>query len=240
MTVTDFITFFLSALFLLRGASRGFMKSLMVPLSIIVAMIISIIYYQITEDIIISSLIGLIGPLFINLLLKFLLKTWATATNTDIKPTFVSRLGGSILTLTWGWVFIIFTLILLAVLPPWGKPLTAIQNDVTKSASYCIAKPFGESIFSVSRKNIPATSNAALSAEAKLLAADPRFHMVLQDPDIQKEIEAHDLVKLMSNPKMIYLTQQIMSDPATMKKVMAIYSHQAPAQISFTDVKPTN
>ena len=34
----------------------------------------------------------------------------------------------------------------------------------------------------------------------------------------------------MSNPKMMDLTQQIMSDPATMKKVMALYSSQAQAQ----------
>ena len=31
----------------------------------------------------------------------------------------------------------------------------------------------------------------------------------------------------MSNPKMMDLTQQIMSDPATMKKVMALYKQSA-------------
>ena len=124
------------------------MHSLLGPFSIIAATIISIIYYQITKDTIISLIIGLAGPLLLHLLLKFLLKTWATATNNDIKPDFLSRLGGAILTLTWGWVFIIFTLILLAVLPPLGKNINSIHDDVTKSASYCYRQTFGE-IFSL-------------------------------------------------------------------------------------------
>jgi len=220
MAVTDIVTLILSIFFLIRGASRGFMHSLTGPFSIIVTTIISIIYYQTTEDMIASLIIGLIGPLLLNLLLKFLLKAWVKATNTDIKPNFLSRLGGSILTLIWGWVFIIFTLILLTVLPPWGETLTAVHNDVTKSNSYLIAaKPLEETFFAASKNN-----------DAKSLAEDPRFQKILQDPDIQKEIDAHDIVKLMRNPKMMDLVQQIMRDPATMKKIMAIYKSQAQPQ----------
>ena len=228
--MTDIITFFLSILFLVRGALRGFMKSLMVPLSIIIATFISIIYYQITKEIIVSLILGLFGPFFLHLLFKFLLKTFAKATNTEIKPTFLSRLGGAILTLIWGWVFIIFALILLAVLPPWGNTLIAVHNDVTKSASYQLAKPWGESLFTPPPKNVAAVTSAVSTNDAKSLAEDPRFQKILQDPDIQKEIEAHDIVKLMANPKMIDLTQQIMSDPATMKKILALYSQTQPQE----------
>jgi len=227
MTVTDFITFFLSIYFLLRGASRGFMNSLMGPFSIIVATILSIIYYQNTKDIFISLLIGLIGPLGLHLLLKFLLKTWAKATNTDIKPNLLSGLAGAILTMIWGWVFIILTLILLAVLPPLGEKLTIIRNDVTKSASYYfIAKPLEEKFFTASKQNNTPSQNIVASADAKSLADDPRFQKVLQDPDIQNEINARDFGKLMSNPKMMALTQQIMNDPETMKKIFALYRAQ--------------
>ena len=76
----------------------------------------------------------------------------------------------------------------------------------------------------------PQPQATASSNDAKSLAEDPRFQKVLQDPDIQKEIDAHDIVKLMSNPKMMDLIQQIMSDPATMKKIMALYSSQAQPQ----------
>jgi len=220
MAVTDIATFILSIFFLVRGASRGFMNSLTVPFSIIVATIISIIYYRNTKDIIVSLGLGLIGPLLLNLLLKFLLKKWARATNTEIKPGFLSRLGGAILTLIWGWVFIILTLILLIVLPPWGETLTAIHNDVVRSTSGLIAKPLEEILFAASK----------LNNDAKSLAQDPRFRKILQDPEIQKEIDAHDIGKLMSNPKMMDLVQQIMNDPVTMKKVMALYRSQAQPQ----------
>ena len=131
MTLTDIATLFLSIFFLVRGASRGVINSLISPFSIIVTTILSIIYYQATKDIITSLAIGLIGPLILVLLLKFLLKTWAKATDRE-RPGFLSSLTGAILTFIWGWVFIILTLILLAVLPPWGKTLTAVHDDVMK------------------------------------------------------------------------------------------------------------
>ncbi len=216
MTLIDFIAFFLSILLLIRGASRGFMNSLIVPFSIIVATIISIIYFQITHEVITSLALGLISPLLLYLLLKFLLKKWATASYTVIHPNFLSRLGGAILTLIWGWAFIVFALILLAVLPPWGKTLADLHDDVHNSASYIyIARPLGENFFTTYS-----------SADAKSLALDPRFQETLRDPDIQKEIDARDIVKLMSNPKMINLTRQVLGDPATMKKLLALYSSQ--------------
>ncbi len=170
--------------------------------------------------------------MILNLLLKFLLKIWVRAANADIKqPKFLSRLGGAILTFTWWWAFIIFTLILLTVLPPLGKTLTAVHDDVSNSASYIyIAKPLGEHFFAAPQQNATVVTGEASSADAKSLAQDPRFQKILQDPDIQKEIDAHDIVKLMRNPKMMDLVQQVMNDPAAMKKIFALYRRQAQPQ----------
>jgi uncharacterized membrane protein len=230
MTVTDFATFVISVYFLGRGASRGFINSLLFPFSIIAATILSAVYFKITGDVIISLLIGLIGPFLLCIILKIIFKMWVQAVNIDIaQPGFISRLAGAALTLLWGWVFIIFALILLAVAPPWGETLTAAHNDAVKSASYqFIAKPLQEVLFTASKENIAAVPGGSLLRDdARSLSEDPRFQKVLQDPDIQKEIEAHDIAKLMSNPKMMDLVQQIMSDPGTMKKVMALYTSQA-------------
>ena len=224
--MTDLITLILSIFFLIRGAARGFLNSLLVPISIIAATIISIIYFQVTKQIITSLIIGLVGPLCIHLLLKFLLKTWAIATNSEIKPGFLSRLGGAIITFIWGWIFIIFALILIAVLPPWGDTLTAVHEDVIKSASYFFAKPISENFFASSQQNVTALTTPTANLDAKTLAEDPRFQQVLKDPEIQKEIDEKDFPKLISNPKIIELTRQIMGDPATMKKVLAAYSNQ--------------
>lgn len=222
MTVTDSAVLILSIFFLLRGASRGFMNSLIGPFSIIAATIISIIYYQATKNIIISLLIGLAGPLLLNLLFKFLLKSWAKVTS----PSFLSRIGGAILNLIWGWVFIFLTLILLTVLPPWGETLKAIQHDVTKSRSYLIAKPFENTFFAAPQQNATPVTRRSLRNDAKSLAQDPHFQKILRDPEIQKDIDTHDFAKLMSNPKMMGLVQEIMNDPATMNKVLAIYRSQ--------------
>ncbi len=225
MAITDLITISLSIFFLIRGASRGFLNSLLGPFSMIAATFLSIIYYQSTNNLVISLVIGLIGPLILNFSLKFLLGTWAEATDGDVKPNFLSRLGGSILTLIWGWVFIVFTLILLALLPPLEKTLAAVHGDVTRSISYSLARPLGDIFFAGPRQNVPVATSTTATNDAKSLAEDPRFQRVLQDPEVQKEVNAHDIFKLMGNPKMMALTQQIMSDPATMKKVLAIYSN---------------
>ena len=240
---TDLILFFISILFLIRGASRGFLNSLVGPFSIILTTILSIIYYQQTNDVITSLLIGLIGPMLLYFIIKLLLRSWTLATNSGIsQPNFLSRLAGALLTLAWGWIFIVFTLILLAVMPPWGKALTAVNQDVLRSRTYRVIKPLGECFFTAPKKNVPATPSASTTAsdDAKSLAQDPRFQAVLQDPEIKKDIDAHDLVKLMSNPKMMDLTRQIMSDPATMKKVMALYSHQTASQSIFASSDSSN
>src|SRR5438876_8046747 len=120
MAVTDLIILFLSLFLLVRGYSRGFMNSLLGPAAVIAATILSIIYYQKTRDMTTSLAIGLAGPFALYFLLKFFLTMWTNATKTDMPPGLLSRWGGSALTLAWGWVFIVFTLILLAVLPPVG------------------------------------------------------------------------------------------------------------------------
>jgi len=247
MSHTDFITFALSMFFLIRGASRGFILTALVPVSIILSTLISILYYMITEDEVIGCLIALIFPVLFYYLFKHLIKKLIEATNRQIRPSVWSRLGGSIFNLTWGWIFISFALILLSVLPPWGNKMTAFRNDVRESASfYCVAQPIAKNIFNAVtakdptlRKEVtpyifpssPSKDSAialdATNPDVKSLTEDPRFKVLLEDPEIQKEIEAHDFVTLMSNPKIINLTQQIIRDPATLRKVMALYTNQS-------------
>lgn len=108
--------------------------------------------------------------------------------------------------------------------------MTGAHHDAVRSASYqLIAKPVKEAVFPDSQQNAAADLNSPLAKDdARSLALDPRFQKILQDPEIQKEIDAHDMAKLMSNPKMMNLVQQIMSDPDTMKKVLALYKFKNP------------
>jgi len=227
MTVTDFIALILSIYLLAIGSARGLMRSLLGPASLIVATIASIFYYQATKDLFISLLIGLLGPILLHLLLKSLLKTFARATNTDTGPGFLSSVGGALLTFAWGGVFMIITLILLALLPAKVAPWTTMHNDVTTSVSYLTISPWVDKFFPAPPKNPTDATASTSSPDAQPLAQDPRFQKVLQDPEIQKEINSHDMGKLLTNPKIMALTQQIMSDPEMIKKVMAAYRSTA-------------
>lgn len=217
MTITDFIILIVSILCLARGAERGFMRSLMIPVSLIIATIISVLYYQITQDLIVSLLIGLLGPILLHYLLKFLLKIFAKATNTDVGPGTLSSLAGAVLTLVWGWVFIVLTLTLLALFPAKKEPLITLRNDVTGSIAYKNIAPWVEKLLPLSKEK----------SDVQSLSQDPRFQKILQDAEIRQEINDHDMSKLMRNPKIMALTQQIINDPQMLKKVLAAWKNQA-------------
>src|SRR5262249_40419174 len=102
-------------------------------------------------------------------------------------------------------------------------------HNVLSSRCYTIARPFQDLCFPPSLKEAASATSANPKADAQSLADDPRFQRVLQDPEIQQELRAKDFVKLMSNPKMMELTRELISDPAALKKVMGIYNSSAQA-----------
>jgi uncharacterized membrane protein required for colicin V production len=240
MTITDFIAIVLSVYLLALGSARGFMRSLLGPAALILATMAGIFYYQLTRDLIMSLVIGLLGPILLHLLLKFLLKTFARATNTDTGPGFLSSVGGSLLTFAWGGVFMVLTLILLALLPAKIAPWTTLHHDITTSISYTSTAPWIDKFFPVLQKNPSAAANTSSTPDAQSLAQDPRFQKILQDPETQKEINNHDMGKLMTNPKIMALTQQIMSDPEMIKKVMAAYRNSSNASNASAASNPSS
>lgn len=241
MTLTDLITGFLSLYLMALGYSRGFVRSLLGPIALVAATIFSVIYYQYTGRLISSLMIGLVGPLVLLFLLKFILKSWISATKSKEKPEFQSRLAGLVLTLVWGWVFIVLTLVLLAIFPSLNSTLTFLHNDVTHSYSYAAAKPLENLLIKpaaappVHKGQSGRVASTQPRAQAQSLAADPRFQKVLQDPEVQREIQERDYVKLMQNPKMMALTQQIMNDPSLMQKVLSVYKNHPQAPLAGQD-----
>ncbi|MDE2009491.1 MAG: CvpA family protein [Candidatus Omnitrophica bacterium] len=222
MAFTDVAVFIFSTFFLIRGYSAGFVNSLLGPFSIIIGTLISVIYYETTSHLLTSLALGLLAPVFLYGVLKAVVKMWSKATDTDVKPNFISSVAGAVLNLVWGWVFIVLFLLLMAFLPPMGRISTAVHDDVLRSASYAAAKPWQEVFFPFANKNAAGASGNT-DDDVQSLSQDPRFRGVLHDPQIQHDIDTHNIVKLMNNPKIMELTKQILSDPATFKKVLAIY-----------------
>ena len=136
--------------------------------------------------------------------------------------------------MAWGWVFIILTLILLALFPAKKNLWIALHHDVTASISYNITAPWVGNVLPLLKENPPRNKCQSSTSDTQSLAQDPRFQKILQDAEIRQEINSHDMGKLMSNPKIMALTQQIMSDPEMIKKVLSAWRSQSKNRLTVT------
>ncbi len=222
MNTTDLIVLGCAALLIWRGASRGFVRSILGPICLILATLLATYYFNSTKNIVISLLIGLFGPMALHFFLSNYLKLWHGMTNPEWKPNPLSRLSGALLTLIWGLVFIGMTLVLLTLIPPFADGIKQISQNVRSSISYSLIKPFIQA--TPPAKTSATTSQSANNNDIAQIANDPRFQEVINDPEIQRAIENNDFAKLMSNPKIMSLTQSLMQDPEMIKKLMTMHS----------------
>lgn len=209
MTVTDAIIVFCSIFLLWKGAAQGFLVSLLGPLALIFATIVSIVYYIWTKDLFISLCIGLLGPFILAWIFHFFLRSWTQMTNPTGKLSLTSRIGGAALTWIWGMIMVGITVLLLGMAPPINKPLRMMYEDIHTSFAYHMLKPF----------DFSAVENKDQPTDLQSLYQDKRLQDIINDPQIIAAVHHQDYTALMSNPKIVALTQ----DPALIKKMMAIY-----------------
>ncbi len=220
MNITDLIVLGCSVLLIWRGASRGFVRSILGPICLILATLLATYYFNTTKNILIALLIGLFGPMALHFFLSNYLKLWHGMTNPEWKPNPLSRISGAALTLIWGWVFIGMTLILLTILPNFVDGIKQLNQVVRSSVSYGLIKPFIHTESTAKTTATPAQSTN--NTDIAQIANDPRFQEVINDPDVQQAIAANDFTAMMSNPKIMALTQQLMQDPDMIKKLLSL------------------
>ena len=85
-----------------------------------------------------------------------------------------------------------------------------------------MVKPFADAFGPQKKKTTDGKTVSQVDMES--LAQDPRFQKIYEDPQLQKDIADKNLPKLMSNPKILELTQQLMNDPQALKKLLAVYN----------------
>ncbi|MEI7998300.1 MAG: CvpA family protein [Candidatus Omnitrophota bacterium] len=219
MAITDIVVLLSSAFLVLQGARRGFFGSLLGPLALIFASIISIIYFIGTKNFFISLCIGLLGPLLLTWIFRFFFHSWNKLTNPDGNLTAASRIGGAILSLSWGIGMITITLLLFSLMPPTNKPLHFASNDLQKSIFYHLIKPLN---FLAPDENKPKSPQD----DIKTLSADQRIQDIINDPQLVESIRNKDYSSIMSNPKIIALTQ----DPVLLKRMFALYKQVSQQQ----------
>jgi uncharacterized membrane protein required for colicin V production len=216
MSFTDIITLICIIFLVWRGSLQGFVGSLLGPLGLIIASIVSVIYYAYTKNIAISLCIGLFGPFLLTWLFRFILHSWNKMTNPQKELSFLSQLGGALLSLAWGMTMLAITVLLLVMIPPFNKPLELLSKDIHSSLLYGAIKPF----------DTMAVSTISPEDNIQSLSQDKRIQDLLHDPQITDAINRKDYSSLMSNPKIT----AIMQDPQLIKRMMSVYRDVAAQQ----------
>ena len=206
MAVTDIFLFLIEVLALLRGASRGFARSVIGPCSLIIATGLAFLYYKATKDIGVSLAIGLLGPIALSLILKMILGSINASGR--IQSGFFSRLAGAMITALWVAVLALPVVFVLAFLPPIHPSITALRKDIHRSFSYSLLTPF-----------IP-VQPAGHTDAVKDLQEDERMQALLRDPGVVRALQRRDYVTLMSNPKVMESAQ----DPQFIQKLLSAYT----------------
>lgn len=209
MSVTDAVIIFCSIFLLWKGAIQGFLASLLGPAALIFSTIVSLVYFCLTKNFVVSLCIGLLGPFLLAWVFRFFLYSWTKIVNPNGILSLTSRIGGALLTWSWGMIMAGLTVLLLSMAPPINKPLRLMLEDIHMSLAYQLVKPL----------DLFATDNALGPVDLKSLYQDKRIQDIVNDPQITEAILHHDYSTVMSNPKMVALTQ----DPAMIKKIMAVY-----------------
>ncbi|MBI3314318.1 MAG: CvpA family protein [Candidatus Omnitrophica bacterium] len=213
MTVTDICLFLIEALALLRGASRGFARSVIGPCALVIATGVAFLYYRATKDIGVSLAIGLLGPIALSLILKMILGSINASGR--VKSGFFSRLAGAVITAAWVAVLTLPIIFVLTFLPPVHSSITALRKDIHRSFSYSLLTSF-----------IPAEPAIGHADAVKDLREDQRMQALLNDPAIARALQRKDYAALLSNPKVMESAQ----DPQFIQKLLSAYQ-----QITRTD-----
>ena len=225
---TDLSVVLLLVYFFYAGWKKGLLRILMGPIALVVGSIVAYIYYQQTKNLAISLIIGIVGPLLIEIGLSLILKFTADAKKKEDQPIFTwGQFGGGIINLFWNGSIVALVLIFIAIVPfsvPWFEH---IQTDVLHSRSFVILNQCSGNKLRSSQTSTPTAKMAANSKQAKNIQSTPEFQKLMDDPRIQalyndpetlQEIKDKDIVKLLSNPKM----QTVLQDPKLLQQFLAV------------------
>lgn len=207
-----------------RGWQKGLLRTLLGPLSLFVGTIASYLYYSYKHDFLISILIGLLGPIVLNIILSVLLSIWNKTVDRNQKATNFSRAGGGFLNLFWTSGLVVLVLILLAMLPPHVFGLDKFKADLNRSISYSLVQQFIQDKVPPQNKmentlnvfNPGQLKTIKDTKEYKTLMEDKKVQAILSNEETMKQIQRKDFAKLLSNAEFL----KIFQDEQLMKKIM--------------------
>jgi uncharacterized membrane protein required for colicin V production len=226
--VTDYITVGAFLYFFYNGWRKGFLKTLLGPISLIAGCLLGYFYYQKNQNIATGLAICTISPFFIHIAASLLLKLWHKAVNSDIPPSRASRLSGSAFSIVWGGGYLAIMLILISVIPLQVEWFERVQNDVLASRTYAlISDRVGDKIpkglLDIKKVTSILQDPAKLekfesTEELQALREDSRFKALVDDEETAEQIRNKEYHKLLTNPIM----RDIFQDEELLKKIFAL------------------
>ncbi len=218
--------------FFILGCFKGFLKSILGPLSLIGCWIYAMFYYNQTQKFLMAAAIAVLGPIIINFCFSLLIKLFRKIFNKEDELSAISRLLGGLVNVTWSGFYLLLMILLIAMIPLQNPKFVSFKQALKDSYTYRIAKYFiGERISLFN--NLEQVSTAVEDPETlKEIRESEKFQKLLtnhkvqdlyEDPEIQELIEEKNYTALVTNPKI----QELMKDKDLMMQFSRIVNEHS-------------
>lgn len=213
MILLDKIIIALLCLFFLSGWMRGFLKSLIGPISFLFCFISAVIFYDLNRNILMATFIATIGTIALTITLNVLLMASLATVNKEFrgKAFLVSRILGSIINILWQGNIMFMAIILLSALPIRNEKFEILQNQAAESR--ILAHYYQKVIYPDNRLTAITMSLAMMrdpqrmqiitnTPEFATFYADPKVQKFINDPQVMEAMAAQNSLALIQSPSL--------------------------------------
>jgi hypothetical protein len=237
--LVDSIVFGFFIFFFITGMIKGFIRTVIGPIALLVGCAVSWLYFQRTQNFLVSILISLMAPFIINLVVLAILKAHREV-NDETEGFFtLGRLAGGVFNLLWGGSMVVLTVALLLFIPGEWESLKWTQAEIKSSLTYSILNSLTYSILnslsggkiSQGSQKLEHTIQALRDPEViHQLQEAPEYNAVMEDKKIQdifndeglvKDLRESNFTRIINNEKI----RALLEDPELVNKMLQLHKY---------------
>ena len=223
----DLIVIVLVLYYLYRGWTKGFVGSLIGPISLLLGAGISYMYFRQSHNMMVAGIISFFCPILIHVTLSVVTNV-STYGHRKPEPSVISSLFGAVISLGWSGGILVLLMLMINVLPPQLPSIAAIQERLALTKSYQLVNHVTGSFsiyssmpiqtFMAVLENPEQLAAVQSSAEYQSFVNDDRIKALMSDPEIQSAVEDRNIGKMLADKRMIDLLQ----DEDLLSKIFAV------------------
>lgn len=227
----DIILVLLGLIYLLMGYNSGTLRALLGPIAFAVSCFSGMMYFDLTQNIVMGLLITVFGTLILTVLFKTVLSLSRVTVDKKYRDYLFlgSRVAGSLISLLWKGSITLSLMFLLMFLPDTISGIDNIKTNIRKSLTFHLMnrytfrnQPTPESILNSLAvfKDDQKLYELSKTNEFQQLYNNKKIQDVLSDENILEMIRERDYGKLITHPKIIALIKNdvAMKDLTTLSK----------------------